>query len=91
MLCFADQKYVGLVNTLRMKYLFPNITKYELPQLNAIWYEFKYSFYRKFQILVKEIIIVKKSHYVSNYMLTTLFIKSISKICGFLYHFFENC
>lgn len=77
-----------------MEYLFPNVTKYELPQLNATWYEFKYSLYRKFQILIKEIIIDKKSLYVSNYILIALFIKSISgfliKTCGFLYHLFEN-
>lgn len=35
MLCFADKKYVGLV-VLRIKYLFPNVTKYELPQLIVI-------------------------------------------------------
>lgn len=90
MLCFADQKYVGLVNALRMKYLFPKVTKYELPQLNAIWYEFKYSLCGKISNTIQEIIIAKKNCYVSKYMLKTLFITSKSKKCGFLYHLFEN-
>lgn len=44
----------------------------------------------KFQILIKEIIYDEKKLYLSNYMLTTLFIKSISKTCGYHYHLFEN-